>query len=295
MHFNPSISKYALFIAIPMFLFSACTPVADGNLTDVDDNGGYASDASRIEWINNDVISIADAAGLVYNGAYLRTTHTTLGSCATVGTDTVSAGPHTLVIRFGTSSGGSNSVNDDCVCLDGRKRRGTIIVSYNGRYFDYGQVHTITYDNYYINDNQLTGSVRTILSDTTVTGNWHYNVSVNDSLNMSPDPLKSEFIVWNGTFDRKWINGASTLTDRNDDGFLVSGNATLTRPNGHQFTFNISSPLQVMMNCDYIETGIVNVSGYQGSRVLNYGNGTCDANAQVSTGGTTVYNFTLVK
>ncbi len=294
MHCITSLKKYALFIVTPMFLMTACSPTPDNTLSSVDDNGGYASDASRIEWINNDVISIADAAGLVYNGAYMRTTHTTLGTCATVGTDTTSGFTHSLVIRFGISIGGTNSPNDDCTCLDGRKRRGTIIVSYSGRYFDFGQVHTITYDNYYINDNQLTGSVQTMLVDTTVTGNWHYNVVVNDSLNMSPDPLKSQFIVWNGSLDRKWISGFGT-PDRGDDAFSISGNATITRPNGHQFTFNISSPFVFAMNCSYAQSGIATILGAQGSRVLNYGTGGCDANAQVSLGGNTVFNFTLTK
>jgi hypothetical protein len=283
-----NLRHFALFVVVPMFLFSGCKRVSDGSLSDVDDNGGYASDASRIEWINDDVISIADAAGLVFNATYLS-------SCATVGTDTQSVGNHTLIIRFGNSGKyGLTTPDDDCVGIDGRKRRGSIIVSYSGHYFDSGTVHTITYDHYFINDNQLTGSVRTIIADTTVTGNWHYSVSVNDSLSMNTDPSGNQFIVWNGSFDRKWISGEATPT-RSDDGYLVSGSATLTRSNGHQFTFNISSPLQVMTGCDYIESGIVTVTGVAGSRILNYGTGGCDDKAQVSVGGTTVYDFSLVK
>src|SRR6202000_120604 len=105
-------------------------------------------DGSRVELVNNDVISIADAAGTLYNGGALRTT-STFGTCATVGSDTTIV-PHQLTIRFGP---------EDCVCLDGRKRRGTIIVYYNGEYTDTNQVHKITYSNYFINDNEVTGSV----------------------------------------------------------------------------------------------------------------------------------------
>ena len=293
MHFNSSLSKFAVFIVIPMFLFSACTPATNSGLSNGDDNGGYASDASRIEWINEDVISIADAAAYVYNATYLRTTHTTgVGTCATVATDT-NSNPHTLIIRFGNSGvGGTTTAADDCSCLDGRKRRGTIIVSYTGHFFDSGVIHTITFDNYFVNDNEFSGTIQTIIADTTITGNHHYSVHSDVNLNMSQDPLQSQFILWNGSFDRKWISGAGTL-DRGDDGFLVSGSATLTRANGHQFTFNISSPLQLFMNCNYIESGVVTVSSTDGSRILNYGNGSCDANAQVNIGGTTVYNFTM--
>src|SRR4051812_3552251 len=125
-----SLRNFALLIVVPMFVFSGCKRVSDGDLTDGDDNGGYASDASRIEWVNNDVISIADAAGLLYNATYIS-------SCATVATDTISAGNHVLIIRFGTGGvGGVTTAADDCIGIDGRKRRGTIIVSYTGHYFD---------------------------------------------------------------------------------------------------------------------------------------------------------------
>jgi hypothetical protein len=38
------------------------------------------------------------------------------------------------------------------------------------------------------------------------------------------------------------------------------------------------------MNCDYAESGVVEVGGYEGTRVLSYGDGGCDANAQISIG-----------
>lgn len=289
MHFNLDFIKTALCAIVSTVMFSACTK-NNGSGLSTDDNGGYASDASRIEWINNDVISIADAAGSVYNGAYLRTTQTTaLGTCATVGVDTI-ANPHTLTIRFG---------DKDCEALDGRKRRGTIIVTYTGPYDQAGNLHTVTYDHYYINDHQLMGNVKLVRVDTTVAGNWYYKVQVDDTLDMNPDPLKSEYIQWKGNLVRKWvagfgINGANNSGDRADDVFSISGAATLTRQNGHVYSFGITTPLQVALNCDFVEAGVVNVGGYEGTRVLNYGSGNCDANAQIAIG-PTVYQIPLTK
>ena len=48
------------------------------SLTSADDNGGYASDAAKLNQNSNDVISIADVAG-TSGGSNLRTTATTLG------------------------------------------------------------------------------------------------------------------------------------------------------------------------------------------------------------------------
>ncbi len=281
MYLNSSLSKFTLIAAVSLVLFTQCkrSTTDDNYLANDDDRIGYASDASRIEFANNDVIALADQAGILYNAEYIRTS----SKCATVAVDTVNV-PHTLIIRFG---------DVDCECADGRKRRGSIIVKYNGRYLDTQQVHTITYNNYYINGNQMTGWVKTTRVDTTVVGDWYYRVQVNDSLNMSQDPLQSKFIVWSGNLLRKWVGGDKT-NQRSDDYFSVSGSATLTRPNGHVFNFNIATPLQFAIGCDFAQSGVVNVAGYTGSRVLNYGAGSCDNQAQLNVG-VHVYQLTLVK
>lgn len=252
-------------------------------LTDADDKGGYASDASRIELANNDAISIADVAGTFYNAAYLSSPSGLGLSSTTVGTDTLST-PHTLTIRFG---------NNDQVCLDGRKRRGTIIVTYNSQYAKANEVHTITFDNYFLNGNQITGSIQTTRIDTTISGKWYYNVLVNDSMNMSQDPLQSQYVIWTGNLVRKWVTGFGT-NDRNDDAFSISGAATLTRPNGHIFSCGISTPLQFAIGCDFAESGVINVTGYSGARILNYGDGTCDPLAQLNIG-VNVHQLTLTR
>lgn len=281
MHCTSNFRKGAFFTIISVLLFAACKPDSDKTtLATGDDGGGYASDLSRVELYNNDVISLADNAGLIYNAAYMRTSQ---GTCATVGVDTFST-PHVLTIRFGDKNN---------TCLDGRTRRGTIIVKYMGNYSDTAQVHTITYDNYYINGNQLRGSVKTVKVDTTITGDWYYKVQVNDSLNMSPDPLKSQYIVWSGNLVRKWTQGKTT-GERGDDVFSISGNAVLTRPNGHVFGCDIAVPLQFALNCDYAESGVVNVTGYEGVRVLNYGAGSCDNTAQLNIN-VHIYQLTLTK
>ncbi len=283
MHCNSIFRKGAFFIIGTMLFLGACKSNSSTTLSNVDDNGGYASDASRIEWASNDVISIADIAGLYYNGSNLRTTHTTLGTSATVATDTLSS-PHTLIIRF-----------DSTKCLDNRYRSGAIIISYDGEYTDSGKVHTITFDHYYVNGNQLGGTLKTIRIDTTVTGDWYYKVSVNETMNMNQTPLQSQIITWQGGLVRKWVQGFDTHSDRSDDAFSISGSATLTRANGHVFSFDISTPLQFAMSCDFAESGVANVSGtISPIRILNYGAGNCDPTAQVSIGAT-VYGVTMIQ
>ena len=56
MHFNSKLKKSAFFVVISAFLvassalvFQACQKSNDNNIGNGDDQGGYASDASRIE------------------------------------------------------------------------------------------------------------------------------------------------------------------------------------------------------------------------------------------------------
>jgi len=274
--------KAAFFVVISMLLLSACTPTSTNDLSNDDDKSGYPSDLSRIEWANNDIISMVDEAGSLYNGSFLRTTGP--GTAGHVGYDTDHV-VHTLNIQFG---------DKDVVCLDGRKRRGTINVTFFNHYKDTAQVHAITFDNYFIDGNQVTGTIKTIRVDTTLLGNWFYTVLASDTMNISQDPLKSMLVAWNGTLVRRWIGGANT-NDRNDDVFSISGSATLTRPNGHSFTCDISAPLQFNINWNYAVSGVVDVTGYLSPmRVLNYGQGNPDAVAQLNIG-TNVYTITLIK
>ena len=287
MQFNPVLKKVAFFFVSSFFLFAGCKKGATNTLSDADDNGGYASDASKIEWLNNDAISIVDAAGNYYNGVYMRhgdrTTTNPFGTCATVSTDTLSS-PHVLIIRFGDLN---------CQCLDGKNRRGTIMVSYDSTYTDSQQIHTITFQNYYVDDQQFTGNIKVTRIDTTVVGDWYYKETINDTLVTAPN----QFITWKGALVRKWLSGFNT-GDRSDDVYSISGDSKLTRANGHFFDFAIQTPLQVALNCDYIESGVVTVTGYNGVRTLNYATssgatmGGCDNDALLYIGAA-VYQIKL--
>ena len=268
-------------ITASVLLFTAACHKSTSALSS-DDNGGYASDNVKMEQNSNDVISMADVAAATNSGSSLRTTSTTattLGGCATVTNDTT-ATPHVLTIDFGTT---------DCTCADGKIRRGKIIVNYTGHYKDSGSTHTITYSNYFVQDNQLTGSKTVTNMGTNTSGNVYYNVTVNDTLNLGTGNGE---IVWTGNRTRTWLTGYGT-TERTDDSYLISGTTSLTRANGKTFTMTITTPLQIAYNCAWIEAGVIAVTGPGGiTRTLNYGDGNCDSEAQLTIG-THTYNITL--
>lgn len=274
-----------MIIAASVLTFTACKRGKDSTsstLSSADDNGGYASDAAKLDQNGNDIISISDAAGTT-GGANLRTTATTIGGCATVTNDT-SVTPHVLTIDFGTT---------DCTCLDLRTRRGKIIVTYTGHYKDSGSTHTITTDNYYVSDVKVIAHKSVTNMGTNSDGNVWYNVTVNDSIILGTDSV----ISWTGNRTRTWYAGYST-PDRSDDVYLIGGTTTLTRANGHVFVHTISpsDPLKVALACRWIEAGTVTISGSSssfvgGDRILNYTYspsgmppGDCDDKAEVTIG-----------
>lgn len=283
MHYSTLLKRGALLAVFTLFIMGGCKKTNTNAPGNEDDNGGYASDASRIEWLSNDAISICDAAGTFYNGAYMKAT-STFGTCALVSVDTLT-NPRVLTVRFG---------NENCLCLDGKNRRGNIVVTFGGQYSDSNIQHVITYDNYYVNDVRLSGNTKVTRIDTTVVGNWYYRVKVDDTMTRTPN----KYVTWKGALTRKWIAGFGT-GDRSDDIYSISGNATLVRENGHLFTCDIQTPLRFALNCDYAESGVINVTGLgTDTRILNYALGNsggvdfCDNDAQLNAG-SSVYHLTL--
>ncbi len=278
-------SRFFLFfntalLTVAIFIFMAsCHRKAKDTLTNTDDNGGYASDNVKMEQNSSDVVSMADIAAATNSGSGLRTSGTTIGGCATVTNDSVGA-IHTLTIDFGTSN---------CTCLDGKNRRGKIIVTYTGRYKDAGSTHTITYNNYFVNDNQLSGLKTVTNMGTNTSGQVYYTVTVNDTLNLGAGNGQ---IVWAGSRTRTWLSGYDTHV-WSDDSYEISGTTTLTRANGNMFTMNIITPLKVAYGCAWIKSGKATVTRPSGvTATLDYGDGNCDNEAQLTIG-THTYNITL--
>ncbi|MBA3828546.1 MAG: hypothetical protein H0X33_06380 [Taibaiella sp.] len=263
-------------IAISMLSLTACKRNTDAPVNA--DDVTSASDHSQLERENNDAENVGDVA-YTSGGANLRTTPGDLGSCVTV-TNNTAVTPHVLTIDFGTTN---------CTGADGRNRRGKIIISYTGGYKDSGSTHTITFDNYFIDDNQLSGSKTVTNMGRNASGQYYYNISVNDSLNLGTG---NGIISWTATRTRTWIAGYSTDT-RTDDVYDISGTSTVTRSNGKVFTVTITTPLQVAIGCRWVESGVVSISrSTGGTMTLDYGSGNCDAEAQLTVGSHT-YNITL--
>lgn len=278
--------KISIFIAASVIssslLFTSCKKDASKD-SDVE----AAESSSLAEASFDDVTTISDQAALggsvnlrVAGDAIANREDGSLGSaCATVTIDTVTV-PHAITIDFGATN---------CVCNDGRNRRGKIILSYSGRYKDAGTVISISFNNYFVNDNQLTGTKKITNQGLNNSGNLVYKIEVNGSVVKANG---AGTITWVSTRFREWTAGVNTPLVWNDDAYSITGTATGTIASGKSYTFSITKPIVRKMSCHYIESGVIDITPEgKPTRTLDFGTTGCDANASVTILG---YTFPII-
>ena len=282
-------SKLSLTLGITALALSSVFIVASCNKKDKDNNtttedNGYANEQTVAEKSFDDAQSIADRANSVTSGGNLgfKGTELTAGSCATV---TRSAGGDTITVDFGT-------VN--CMCHDGRNRRGKIIITKTGPYADSGTIKTITFSNFYQNDNQVTGTKTVQNMGLNSSGQPYFNITINGSVILSGG---RGTVTTSWTRVRTWTAGYTTLTDWTDDVYSITGSGTMTRPSGAIVNINIatSTPLVVAYGCRWIESGtIVYTLPSALTRTINFGTTpVCDDQAILTTPSGATYTITM--
>ncbi|OQP62483.1 hypothetical protein A3860_27710 [Niastella vici] len=203
-----------------------------------------------------------------------------LGTCATVTIDTVST-TRSVTINFGTSN---------CLCADNRYRRGKILATWTGKYRESGTVVTITYDGYYVNDNQIKGTHTTTNMGLNAAQHLVYKIEVNGSIVKANN---GGTITWVSTRYREWVAGSSTPLNLLDDTYSITGSASGTNAANEAYTINITQALVRNMSCYWFESGKVEVTpAGKLTRTLDYGSTGCDNKATVTIGNTT-FNVTL--
>lgn len=249
-----------------------------------DSDTSSASDQSLASTSVNDLTSISDEAGRSNNVSSFKTNESNaiLSSCTTISFDTLLAAK-TITVSFGT-------VN--CLCNDGRNRRGNVVITFTGKYRDSLTVITVNPQNYFVNDNQITGSK-------TITNKGHNSAhhlvyEINANINV----IKASgagTISWTSTRQREWNSGENTISWL-DDTYSITGNASGTTANGNSFSSVITSPLirNMAVGCRrHFTAGVLeHTPGGKATRIIDFGNGSCDDQATVTINGN-VYTITL--
>jgi hypothetical protein len=264
-------SGISLYLSAAVIMLSLFVTSCHREKTTAEDTS-YATDYAKAEKTINDVQTVADQAATANGSVALRET---TSACAVV-THAASGSDSVTTIDFGAT---------DCLCKDGSYRRGQIIITYSGSYTAMGSVHTITFNNFYHNDNHVTGTKTVTYNGLNASGQKYYSIVVNCSITNT----NGEVHTANWTRTRTWI------TEGTPNVYQITGSGTLVRPNGRTVGVTITSPLVIASDCRWIEAGSVTHSLPSGlSRTVNYGNSAvCDDVATVTLPNGTTRQVTL--
>ena len=246
--------------AITLFVFGACVRERD---TDIE----IVKEEVLGEMIYDNALAIVDDAATKNSGELLANFKTS-GYCATITHDTLST-PKTLIIDFG-------AVN--CMCNDGRNRRGRILASYTRPYADSTNVTSISFDTYYINDILVTGKSTVSNKGTNPLGQKYFEISTEGKMVLG---LGNDTVYWNAERVRTWVQGQNTPV-WGDDIYELLGTGNGTNGNRQFYSMNITEALTKEVGCRYISKGKIEMQP-QGKalRTLDYGDGQCDAISNV--------------
>ena len=194
------------------------------------------------------------------------------GTCAT---RTYNAQTRTLTLDFGP-------VN--CLCPDGRYRRGKIVVAFATDTPTRRAGATVTRENYFVNDNQHTAT--RIFTDL---GLGSFTVEVPSASIIRANNGGTHFWMANWTFTRTAGFGTAVTSD---DVYSVTGSARGTNRRGIAYTTTVQSPLIKRGDCyKYYVAGIVRITNARDkAMLLNYdpsGSQACDNTASVTINGRT--------
>jgi len=234
------------------------------------------------EGIFTDVGNITDEAYGLGNGSLKSTEDDDgriIGPCATITLDTT-VFPRVLTIDFG---------EENCLCLDGRYRRGKIIKTFSGRYFQPGTIHTVGFEDYYVNDHHVEGSRIVTNMGYNDDENMYWTVVVEAMITIPSENAETEGVTfgWNASRTREWVEGDDTYI-RWDDVYLHSGSSDGVRPSGATWTKEIIIPLRRELSCRFLVSGSIEIAPEDKPvRLLDYGNGDCDNIATVTVDGQT--------
>lgn len=259
-----------LVIATAAFIFTGCRKDEE------DSDTSSAGDNAFAEATFNDVTNISDEAG--YSGSIsnyrIGDQDEILSTCATVTFDSTNSNDQdTIHINFGSTN---------CTGNDGRNRRGEILVYYSGHYRDSASTHTITFNNYYVNDNQVLGTKTVTNLGHNSAGHLVYDININGQIVLANN---AGTITWTSQRQREWTQGESTSI-WSDDMYSITGSASGTSADGHSFTAQITSPLvrNMSLGCrrHFVQGTVVFTPDSKPARTVDFGTGACDDVATVT-------------
>ena len=211
----------------------------------------------------------ADFLGM--NGHQMRFNMPRISPCATVVVSGTTF-PKTITVDYGAG----------CTNQRGPSMTGQIIITISDSLNHAGSVKTITYQNFYIDSMKFeyTGTIKNLGTNT------NGNIVIANNYTQKSIGRNGDVVVENYSDTLTWVSGYTT-PDKSDDVYYRTGSGTIAVNDTIRFSRVITKPLLYDNSCGYITSGTVVLTRGTTTITTDYGDGTCDAVATVTTNGTT--------
>ncbi|MFT4679518.1 MAG: hypothetical protein ACI84C_000405 [Flavobacteriales bacterium] len=233
----------------------------------------YSSqDNSRAEDLFNDVFKVVDEVASDTEGIRGGMAASCIDNIVI---DTTST-PMSILIDFG---------DDDCESDDGRVRKGSILVTFTGRYREEGTVIVYEPNGYSVNGYIVDGTKTVTNLGENAIGNIEFAIEIEDGEITAPD--NGYTMSWEASRIREWVEGDNSWF-LIDDAYEITGSSVGVNRNGIPYTTQITSPLRAEIVCPYLTSGVMEIvpEGRE-TRVIDFGGGDCNNTVTVTVGGQT--------
>lgn len=255
-------------------LFSACDKDNDVVVENAPEFVTDAAELTYAEHLTTDVEETADEATI----APPPPGQETLLSCADISAEEErGVFPNTITIDFG----------EGCEGRDGKVRSGKLIVTISDSLHNEGATRTVTFEDYFVDDVQISGSK-----------SWT-NLGIDEEgLITIEKSAELQFDFPDGTTATRSTNRTITKSVQyvkyrkagkwkkrimRFKGIVsVMGTVNGTNRAGENYSANIVEALTKSENCFWFGSGIIELSKGDETRTIDYGDGSCDRNATLT-------------
>jgi len=240
--------------------------------SDVDKNSTFAEQSFK-DLGNITDKAMNDGAGMMKSGQTFKQSENT---CMTLTLD-LSAIPYVLTIDFGQTN---------CLCEDGKYRRGKIFVSYTPGFGDSLTSLVTTLEDYFVDDNQIIGTRTVVHNGLNQAGQPNWDETVDGSIILANN---QGTITYQSAHHFVQTEGIATLFVVEDNVYEITGYASGTTVTGQNFSNIITTALVYKPTCNWFVSGVIEITpAGEPLRIIDFGNGECDNLATVYVGGYTI-------
>jgi len=195
-----------------------------------------------------------------------------LPACATEFLDTLSM-PRVYEVDYG---------NQNCLCWDGKNRRGKIRITWTGNVRDSGTVITTSADSFYLNNIFWSYTHKETNIGRSPMGHPMKLIEVTECKIFGNDGM----VEYTSSRTREHTKGRETPMFLGDDEFLIRGTSQGKDRNGNTFSTQILKPLKFNNDCRFFSAGSLELKrNNKDIRRIEFGHGACDNEAMLYIGG----------